>query len=79
MFERFMNIRGAIKGRVWPKFMLAKAQAEWVRAVVAEGAVPDPFRADHAWLRRFKKKHRLSWRKPNKRFKMSYVNVMKRI
>ena len=82
LLEWFVDIRGAIKGRIWPKFLLMKArilQVEWVEAVVAEGGVPEPFRADHAWLRRFKKKHRLSWRTPNKRYKMSYANVKKRM
>ena len=82
LLEWFVNIRGAIKGRIWPKFMLMRARAlqvDWIEAVVAEGGVPDPFKADYAWLRRFKKKHGLSWRTPNKRYKMSYANVKKRM
>jgi hypothetical protein len=81
LYEWFVNMRLSVRGRLWPRDLLAVASVllqRTVEATVAAGFVPDPPKLTGAWLRRFLDHYRISWKKPNKRYKVPYKVALSR-
>jgi hypothetical protein len=82
LFEWFVMIRSSLLGRMPYKIMMTRAKMlllDYVEACMAQGIVPDVFKPTPKWMRGFKREYGLSFRKPNKRYKLSRRGVCIRL
>lgn len=82
LFAWFVDIRGSIAGRMPIKVMLAKARmllVDYVARMLSIGSVPVIPSLTHCWLYRWKKRYGVSFRKPNRRYKLSRRGLLLRL
>ena len=83
LFQWFVDIKSAVKTRIYVKFVRANARrllAEFVRAFLDAGMpVPQTPMITSSWLRRWKLEYGVSFRSPNKRYKVSYRGLLFRL
>ena len=73
LFKWFCSIRGSVKGRIPLRLLQAQAERlrkEYIATCVRLGQTAHIPVLSHAWFLRFRSKHRISLRLPNKRWKV---------
>ena len=74
LYQWFVDFRTTVKGRIPQKLVLGKARIlakEYVEVCIAAGDVPACPKITRAWLAGWKRQYRVSFRKPNRRYKLS--------
>jgi hypothetical protein len=82
LFQWFVDIRGSIKGRLPTKTVLYKARqlaVDYFSRSLSMGDVPRVPAITKAWVLRWKRRHGVSFRKPNRRFKVTYKGLLVRL
>jgi hypothetical protein len=82
LFEWFVDIRGTVKGRLPVKAVLIKARqlvVEYFKTCVGKNEVPRLPAITKQWVYRWKRRHAVSFRKPNQRYKVSKQGIMFRL
>ena len=82
LFQWFVDIRGSIKGRLPHKTVLQKARMltiEYFQTQLRMGEVPRIPKVDGQWICRWKRQRGISFRKPNKRYKVSFAGILIRL
>jgi len=82
VFQWFVDIRGSIKGRLPTRTVLCKARQiaiEYFKSSLRMGEVPRLPRIDKMWIWRWKRQHGVSFRKPNRRYKVSMQGLRIRL
>ena len=82
LFAWFVDMRGSVKGRFPQKLVMLQATflvEQYVRAMISLNKVPKPPKLDYGWFRRWKRAYGVSFRSPNKRFKLSRKGVLVRL
>ena len=79
LFQWFLMIRKSIKGRLWSKHVKAAAEVIKKRIIkwYADQALPAPAmpKINRRWLQRFRLTHGISFRHPNRRYKVSRKKI----
>ena len=73
LFEWFSIMRDSVKTRFPPKLIEAKAKQlvqDYVSACLINGVQPNPPTINGKWLKRWQMEYHLSFRKPNRKFKV---------
>jgi hypothetical protein len=82
LFAWFCDIRGSVLGRLSQRVVLAQAQilmSTYVQNMLATGNVPRTPKLDLLWLYRWRKHYGVSFRSPNRRYKISYRGLLCRL
>ena len=83
LYQWFVDIKGAVKTRISHKYVLANARrllSEYVKGFLDAGMpIPKVPVLTRVWLSRWKFEHGVSFRKPNKRYKVSYAGLLLRL
>ena len=82
LFQWFVDIRASIKGRLPVKAVVQKAKqlvVEYFQSQLRLGEVPHLPKMDKCWVLRWKRQKGISFRKPNKRYKVSMAGLLIRL
>lgn len=82
LFAWFTDIRGSIKGRIPTRMMLNMAlqlRSQYVAEMLRRGLVAKPPKVNSVWLWRWKKHYEVSFRQPNRRYKVSRAGLLRRL
>ena len=82
LFQWFCSIRGSVKGRIPLKLLHAQYQlvrADYLGSCLRNGLIAKVLAASRAWIQRFRKRHHISLRLPNKRWKVPMVVFKERV
>ena len=82
LFAWFVDIRGSVVGRLPSAVVLARARQllmEYVATQLSAGLVPRMPRVNSCWIFRWAARYGVSFRKPNRRFKLSRRGLLVRL
>jgi hypothetical protein len=82
LFDWFVDVRASIASTLSPKFVLMKAQSiaqELMEVQRRTGKYTSMPKVDKHWLQRWKRDHRVVFRRPNRRFKASKAVMTARL
>ena len=82
LFEWFSVLRNSVCTRISPKFVMMKASAlvdDYVKECLKKGVAPDPPRITNHWLSSWKRRYRLSLRRPNRKYKVQLAVLEERL
>lgn len=82
LFQWFVDIRGAVAGRLPHKIVLAQARLlldKYVSSSLEHGHAPRVPKLNSCWLNRWRTTYGVSFRKPNRRYKMSRKGILQRL
>ena len=75
LFQWVIDIRLSVRTRLWPRDILAQAHVFLLRAcahIARQGYIPDPPKLNSGWMQRFLAWSGYNWRKPTKRYKVTF-------
>ena len=82
LFEWFSVLRNSVCTRISPKFVMLKASTlvdDYVKECLKKGVAPDPPRITNHWLSSWKRRYRLSLRRPNRKYKVPLAVLEERL
>ena len=82
LFEWFSMLRNSVCARISPKFVMLKASTlvdDYVKECLKKGVAPDPPRITHHWVSSWKRRYRLSLRRPNRKYKVPLAVLEERL
>lgn len=83
LFQWFVDIKSAVKVRIYQKYVLANARrllSEFVQSFLDAGTPPPQVpKLTRLWLWRWKLDYGVSFRAPNRRYKVSYQGLLLRL
>ena len=82
LFKWFCSIRGSVKGRIPLKLLHAqyhRIRSDYLGVCLRQGLVPKIPASARPWIQRFRKRHCISLRLPNKRWKVPMVVFKERL
>lgn len=82
LFAWFTDIRASIKGRLPTRVVMNMAlqlRSQYVGEMLSRGLVAKPPKVDAMWLWRWKKQYEVSFRLPNRRYKVSRAGLVRRL
>ena len=82
LFAWFCDLRSSIRGRIPSKVVKLKAlelRSQYIGLMLAKGMVADAPAITPAWLLRWRRQYGVSFRKPNRRYKISRTGLLRRL